>query len=99
MKINLILLDSFNRGIQYPRKFERLIKNEKERAVLRRINDPRDGIWVRLNRKLQEGIAKEDIDQVIEVLKQMHLSNRDYLHIITNAFQDFIKTLDAKVYE
>lgn len=73
--LNAIILDSLNRGLQFP---EDIIRNFKgnDRTLMQNIVDSRDGLWIKLMPQYEKASDEIDLDTLIDCLLQMQDMNK-----------------------
>lgn len=87
-RIKLILLDSMNRGLDFPRKISKIIgkftNNDDEMKTLDEIIKIPDGLWIQNSMQIFSGIDENDIEKVIIGLKELITINKKCLKISLN---------------
>jgi hypothetical protein len=73
--LNAIILDSYNRGLQFP---EDIIRNFEghDRSIMKKIVDSRDGLWIKLMPKFEKACDEIDLDALIDCLLEMQDMNK-----------------------
>ena len=73
--LNAIILDSLNRGLQFP---EDIIRNFQghDRSIMKKIVDSREGLWTKLMPKYEKACDEIDLDALIDCLSQMQDMNK-----------------------
>ena len=73
--LNAIVLDSLNRGLQFP---EDIIRNfeGQDRSIMKKIVDSREGLWTKLMPKYEKACDEIDLDALIDCLLQMQDMNK-----------------------
>jgi len=87
-RITLVLLDSLNRSIDYPRKIKKIIRNfisdDESFKKFNEIVDVPDGLWAQYSEQIFSGIRKNDLSAVIEGLKKLIPLNKQIISISLN---------------
>jgi len=87
-RITLVLLDSLNRSIDYPRKIKKIIRNfisdDESFKKFNEIVDVPDGLWAQYSEQIFSGIRKNDLSAVNEGLKKLIPLNKQIISISLN---------------
>jgi hypothetical protein len=87
-RISLILLDSLNRGLDFPRKISKIAnqftQNDVELKKLDDIISIPNGLWIKYSKEIFSGIQENDIDKVISGLIELIPINKFCLKIGLN---------------
>ena len=75
---NAIILDSYNRKLQYPADITRNFKGEDKILVEKMVNK-RDGVWSRLYPIFTEACENVDIDTLIDCLTKFQSLNKTFI--------------------
>ena len=76
--LNAIILDSLNRGLQFPDDITRNFKGN-DKIIMQKIVDSRDGLWMKLMPKYEKACDEVDINGLIDCLLQMQDMNKTCL--------------------
>jgi hypothetical protein len=86
--VTLVLLDSLNRSIDYPRKIKKIIRNfisdDESFKKFNEIVDVPNGLWAQYSEQIFSGIRNNDLSAVIEGLKKVIPLNKQIISISLN---------------
>lgn len=87
-RIYLILLDSLNRGLDFPRKIAKVVGNFADDDAMKTLDDIMKiptGLWMKYSEKIFSGINENDIEKVITGLNELIPINKKCLKIVLNS--------------